>query len=272
VRRFHVLRRASVIALGWLVLWSSGDLWGQTAKPPVSKAPKGEAKTPAQKRKPAAGVLESPAAASKPLLMRYARPETQESCVKVLTFYPKATPMLEIQCPWKQYTKPSVEVRLLLPDENDTPEVRPLAFVGVVMKGELTNAVYKAREDVSETPFVRSFPSSEGEFQVFGFKNQLQREAIHIVFLPATAGPNGGKASQATAAAQATAPADAQTPAPVRTTFYFLNAWAIDSETLRLELPAKHYGKAGRLRVWFLRDDSVLWQQTVPWPGMDGAK
>jgi hypothetical protein len=280
VRSYHRLRRTTAIVLGCLVWSFGGSVFGQAAKPPVppappaapaakaakvSKAPRAETTTPAEKRKPAATDSEAPTTPPKPLLMRYARPATEESLVKVLNFYPKTAPMLEIQSPWKQYTKPSIEVRLLLPDENDTTEIRPLAFVGTVMKGELTNAVYKALEDVQETPFVRSFPTKGGEFHIFGFKNYLEREAIRIVFQPAAV-------PTAAASDKAKRPATDQPEVPVRTTFYFLNSWAVDSETLRLELPAKDYRQAGRLRVWFFRDAGVIWQQTVQWPGMDAGK
>ena len=58
-------------------------------------------------------------------------------------------------------------------DEPDTQEIRPLAFVGVVMKGRLTNAVYKALEDVTELPFVRTIDVARRRVPDRGFQELL---------------------------------------------------------------------------------------------------
>jgi hypothetical protein len=309
VRSHCSVPRIAAVAIAWggLVLGLGEVGWGQL-KMPDPRAPRPSAKAPAVSGAPArtlttektpaaktpaakapvrhTGVTkltETPEAPPKPLLMRYAFPEREESLVKVLRFYPKSAPMLEIQTPWTVYTKPSIELRMLAPDEPDTQEIRPLAFVGAVMKGALTNAVYKALEDVTELPLVRTMKWRDGEFQIAGFKNYLDRDAIRILYVPISTEEERAKAQEAAILSGATATAakaadgdkkagsDDRAKVPPRTIFYFLKSWAIDPETLRLELPAKQYGKPGRLRVWFLRGDSVVWQQTVEWPGMDGA-
>lgn len=49
--------------------------------------------------------------------------------------------------------------------------------------------------------------------------------------------------------------------------FWPLEPWSIDSRRLRLELPADSFREAGQMRIWFLRDEKVLWRQRLAWPG-----
>ena len=49
--------------------------------------------------------------------------------------------------------------------------------------------------------------------------------------------------------------------------FYPPDAWAINDRLLLLDLPRDSFDKPGKLYIWFLRGDRILWQEELMWPG-----
>ena len=56
---------------------------------------------------------------------------------------------------------------------------------------------------------------------------------------------------------------------PIGTTavFYPLDPWATGGRLLILDLPRDAFEQPGKLYVWFLRGDRILWQEELMWPG-----
>lgn len=222
---------------------TAGGIRSKVASPKAAAKPSEPAKDAG---KAAAKEKEKAPVERKPVdLSKLAASGPNVSYVEVSSF-PGGKPMLLIHYPWKQYSRPSVEVRILADDERDTGELRPLGFVSQIMKGDVTLAVYQCLDLATENPVVKKFTKQGLDFEVIGLKNHLGRPAGQVVFPPKP-----------------------HTDDVVARVAYFpLEPWGADAETLRLELPADHFSKPYRVRVWFYRDASVVWWQTVAWPGM----
>ena len=161
--------------------------------------------------------------------------------------YPGKRPILVIEYPWKVHSRPSVELRMLEPREadRDPSKIHSLRFVGDFMKSEVTDAVYGARDHAREIPFHKKLAKFERDFEVNGQTNQLGKPGVTVTF-PAQTPPGE------------TVP---------RAVYFPLEPWAFDARTLRLELPAD-FSAPGQVRIWFLREANVLWEETVDWPGL----
>ena len=46
-----------------------------------------------------------------------------------------------------------------------------------------------------------------------------------------------------------------------------LDVWAVDEGHLNFDLPPDVFEKPGKLFVWFLRGNRLLWEEQVDWPG-----
>ncbi len=170
---------------------------------------------------------------------------TREPYAEV-TLIPTGRPVLAIHYPWRVHSRPSVEVRWMADDEPDTTEIRPLQFVGSLMRGEITSAVYDVRDKAADTPVSRQMNIGGRAAEIFGDRNSLGQPASMIVF------PERSLDMADHAA---------------RVVFFPLEGWALDRSSLRLELPAAHFSKPGRIRVWFYREGNLLWWKTLVWPG-----
>jgi len=218
--------------LGVAALAGMGPL---LAQPPAKKEPAPLKDRPSGKR---------------PEFSRFASSDPDRTYVEVST-WPPGKPVLVVHYPWKVYTKPSVEVRLVADDEPDTTAIRPMAFVAALMQGDVTLAVYRCLDLTEEARRAKAFKQKGLEFQVVALKNRLGRAAAQVVFPPVVSPSKGDRKDAA-----------------CRVAYFPLEPWDVDGETLRLELPAEHFSQPTRVRVWFFRDGDVVWWQTVLWPGI----
>jgi hypothetical protein len=53
--------------------------------------------------------------------------------------------------------------------------------------------------------------------------------------------------------------------------FCELENWSLNRHQLKLDLSHEHFADPGKLYVWFLRDDSVVWEETLDWKGYPDA-
>jgi hypothetical protein len=152
---------------------------------------------------------------------------------------------LVISYPWDLHRRPSVEVRLVTGKDPGPTVVRPLLFVGNYMKGKVAAAVYRCEDKAVGAPVRESLTVKGLQFEILGRRNRLERPSVCVIHRFA----------------------DDQ-PAPGTTAvFSQLPAWAINRRLLQLDLPREEFTQPGRLYVWFLRDETVLWEETVDWPG-----
>jgi hypothetical protein len=160
-----------------------------------------------------------------------------------------------VHYPWQVHERASVEVQLSTDKGAEALVPAPLAFVGRWMKGEVTNAVYAAREQ-SAGATSKTMTRQDREFEIRGAINGVGKRGVSVVF-PEKRPLNEGLLAKFVRG---------EGPHAV---FFLLNSWAVDRTTLRLELPAREFGRSGTLRVWFLRDADVVWTETVAWPGIE---
>ncbi len=200
---------------------------------------------PAGKTSPAKkAAVPKPAVETEPAGPRGASWHAQDSYAEILRL-PNKAPLLAIHYPWKVLTRPSVEVRPLLPAEPDTSETRPLGFVYLIMKGDVFGDVYQVRDRAGETPTVRKLKYKERDYELVGDKNRLGSGSVYALFPP-----------------------DPDNKMPVsQVVFPLLGDWATDDHTLMLELPEKQFADPCWLRVWFLREGDIVWWKTIRWPG-----
>lgn len=151
---------------------------------------------------------------------------------------------LVIAYPWIVHARASVEVRLVTGKPADPLTVHPLHFVGNIMKGQVTIDVYRTLDGAAGVPQRRRFTEGEIEFEILGRRNSLGRPAVCVARRFSNDDPPPGAAA----------------------VFYPLRPWAISRAMIQLELPAKYFSKPGRLHVWFLRNDKVLWKEEADWP------
>jgi hypothetical protein len=156
-------------------------------------------------------------------------------------------PALVIDYPWKAYTKASIELRLTK-GVAATPDNRPpLLFFKTRMKGKDADVVYKCLDRSAEGDTTKPLTFEGTEYRVLGRRNALQKPAVCVVCQPKTEGEDS----------------PTQTVAAV----LILESWAVNGKMLYIDLPRDDFAEAGTLQVWFLRDDAVLWQETIAWPG-----
>ncbi len=198
---------------------------------------------------PAAGQAFDPAYESPATRAR--RPEDVEAGARVSVFRePTGKTVLVVSYPWEVHTKPSLEVRLLGPEEPDDERIHPMYFRWKHMKGDTTVAVYRT-QDQSENAPVRAVSREAPEFEILGARNSLTKPAVCAVRWFAHDTESGKKAQPGAGAA-----------------FPLLDAWSVNEKTLYLDLPGPYFDAAGPLRVWLLRDDRVVWSETLSWPGL----
>jgi len=190
-----------------------------------------------------------------------AAPATPRARSRVtLSREPRGKLILSVDYPWKVHAKPSVEVRLLGEGEPDDLAVQPMYFRWKYMKGKTTLAVYRCQDECENVP--TSVPVKEGgvEYEVLGDRNSLGTPSVCVArqVVRKEATERSGPVMQPGAAAA----------------FPLLDHWAVGRGQLWLDLPEDYFAEPGRMRVWFLRDDRVVWSEDVSWPGLGtpGAK
>lgn len=166
--------------------------------------------------------------------------------------------VLLIDYPWRVYRRPSVEVRLVTARDAKPSAIRPLYFVREYMKGEVAVRLYRCEDEAASGPVrkplieKRLSPKKEEEeagFEIVGRRNSLGRLSVCVV--------------------ERLPPRD---PAPgTVAVFCMLPEWALGKRLLYLDLPRDEFSEPGKMYVWFLRDETVLWKETLDWPGYKGA-
>jgi len=154
---------------------------------------------------------------------------------------------LLIDYPWQVYAKPSVEVRVVTDDKASTVLPRPLFFAAGLMKGEIEVKISKCLQAAYDTGLSQRITADNLEAEIFGRRNSLGKPSVCVASKEKT------KAGAAAPSAWAA--------------FCLLDCWATNRHSLCLDLPREYFAKPGKLQVWFLRGDVVLWEEQLDWPG-----
>ena len=152
---------------------------------------------------------------------------------------------LVVNYPWKVHARPSVEVRLVTTGEADPPAIRPSFFVEEYMNGEVRLKIYRAQDEAARAGAAMPLTENEIDFEILGQRNSLGKPAVCVA---------------------RRLPRD--DPAPgTGVVFCLLPSWAVNKALLHLDLPREYFEEAGKIHVWFLRGNEVLWKDKVDWAG-----
>ncbi len=161
-------------------------------------------------------------------------------------------PMLVVHYPWTVHRKPSIEVRTYIQGEEESVRIRPIYFRRVFMKDKVTVTVYETQAASAATRTEAEFSRSDIEFLALGNRNLLGRPAVCLTCETEVLKPNKDPF-----------------PEKARWAVYpLLEPWAPDDKTLFLSLPEPTFSDPAKIRVFFLRDDDVIWSETKQWPGL----
>ncbi len=170
--------------------------------------------------------------------------------------------VLALHRPWKSFSRPSVEVCLLPDSLPATAKIRPMYFVSNYLKGQVTADLYRSLDQADEVPVRHPFSEKGLEFEIIGNRNSLGKAAVCVACR--TEAPAEVPAKFATGD-----PKDAKGLS--RATFCLLDHWAVEQESLYLDLPENYFSAPGRLQIWLLRDNRIVWSDTIRWPGVASA-
>ncbi len=163
-------------------------------------------------------------------------------------------PMLVVRYPWTVHTNPSIEVRTYISEEEESMRIRPLHFLHTFMKDKVTVTVYDTQAASAETRTTAKFLRGDIKFEAVGERNILGRPAVCVTCETEVLKPN--KEAFREKARWAIYP--------------FMEPWAADDKTLFLSPPEVIFAEPVKIRVFFLRDDDLIWSQTLQWPGLPG--
>jgi hypothetical protein len=160
---------------------------------------------------------------------------------------------------WPVFTQASVEVRLVPGDTKGEMGFMPLYFVKEHYNGDLRQKVFRCLDESAtrsrtETHSKELAPvnvkdketvKEKLDFTILGQRNFMGHSSVMVVTKRHGATPD---------------------PQPVAV-FPVLADWAINDNTLALELPRADFAKPGKIYVWFLRGERVVWEEADDWPG-----
>jgi hypothetical protein len=152
---------------------------------------------------------------------------------------------LTIHFRWSLYPKASIETRLVPGPEGKGVMVTPIYFAEH-LKGKIRDDLYSCLDHTGEGGLTRSFTKDKLVYKMIGRRNSLGNQGIHVQVYPEESKqPNENPAAA----------------------YLQLDTWAVDQETLSLDLARDEFPKPGTLFVWFFREDRVVWEEQIRWPG-----
>lgn len=167
---------------------------------------------------------------------------------------------------WKAHARASIEVRLAPGERAEKVLVSPLHFYSDYFKGAAEEKFYRCL-DGADRGATDSYRKDKTDFKIVAERNPLGHPAA-VVFPINPKAPRDREHED-----------DWSRPIII---FPLLAPWAIDDRTLSLDLPRdvsyqaesdelekrlQAFSRPGKLHVWFLRGDKVLWEEQLDWPG-----
>ncbi len=152
---------------------------------------------------------------------------------------------LTIHFRWSLYPNASVEVRLVPSSEPKGATVAPIYF-SEHLNGTVRDALYACLDHPGEGGRTHSFTKNKIVYDMIGRRNSLGNQGVHV-----QVHVEDSKSAEANPAAA----------------YLQLDTWAVDQETLSLDLARDEFAKSGTLFVWFFRGGQVVWEEQIRWPG-----
>ncbi len=146
---------------------------------------------------------------------------------------------------WSLFPNASIEVRLVPGEPKEGATVTPIYF-SEHLKGTVREALYTCLDHTGEGGHTHSFTKDKIVYKMIGCRNSLGKQGVHVQVHPEES--------------------DAKNTNPAAA-YLQLDTWAVDRETLSLDLARDEFAKSGTLFVWFFRGDQTVWEEQIRWPG-----
>jgi hypothetical protein len=153
--------------------------------------------------------------------------------------------MLLVKYPWSTHAKASIEVRLVTEKKDYSARAKPTRFMANYFNAETAKHVFRLEDEALKRPANEKIEAGGMKWDIIGHSNHLGQAAVWIV-------NKLDPENDATGAAAVLCKPD---------------PWSINDRTLLIDLPREFFDKPGKMYVWFLRGDQILWQNEVMWPG-----
>lgn len=233
-------------------------VWGADAKPNAAAAdqPTGgaEARQPAADQAPTEPKADEDAGradserpdsgqdgAGKPKRQKLAARPTSMAIIPVRA----GLKTLNIHFRWSLFPNSSIEVRLVPGPPQKGATVTPIYFAEH-LKGTVREALYTCLDHPGASGHTYSFTKDKLVYKMIGCRNSLGSQGVHVQVQPE----------------------DSKTPDKYPAAAYLqLDTWAVDKETLSLDLARDEFAQPGTLFVWFFRGDRAIWEEQIRWPG-----
>jgi hypothetical protein len=151
---------------------------------------------------------------------------------------------LAIHFRWALYPDSSIEVRLVPGKPSKKLKATPIYF-HEHLKGRVQEEFFKCLDHPENSGRTYSFTDDKIVYKMMGLRNSLGNQGIHVQVYKEDTDP-------------------AKDPAAA---FLQMDTWAVDKETLCIDLPRDEFAKPGTLFVWFFRGDDNVWEEQLLWPG-----
>ncbi|NLX98581.1 MAG: hypothetical protein GXY83_20675 [Rhodopirellula sp.] len=160
-------------------------------------------------------------------------------------------PVLKVRYPWQKLPRPSIQIARA---DNPGESAKPLALDGVnaveVWRGQverLNKPTYPSSVELVKTS-VTFLDRGQGELiTIRGRENLLGKTAAYAV--------------------------DEKAGTPV--ICYLLDRWADEQGVLHFALGdfdlTREFNQAGKVHIWLLSEEQIVWEETVDWPGQNAA-
>jgi hypothetical protein len=157
---------------------------------------------------------------------------------------PSGLKTLNIHFRWSLFPDSRIEVRLVPGTEDKSAAVAPTYF-HEHLKGKVQDNLFDCLDHADDGGKVHSFTKDKIVYTMIGRRNSAGNQGVHVSIASET-------------------PKKSDKPAAV---FLQMDTWAIDKDTLSLDLPRDEFAQPGTLFVWFFRGSKVVWEEQVKWPG-----
>ena len=139
------------------------------------------------------------------------------------------------------------------------------------LKGKVREALYTCLDHPGEGGRTHSFTKDKIVYKMIGRRNSLGNQGVHVQVHPEE------NDTPQRSPPKPLPPGDASASQPDKrlrhpeanpaAAYLQLDTWAVDQETLSLDLARDEFAKSGTLFVWFFRGDQVVWEEQIRWPG-----
>ncbi len=178
---------------------------------------------------------------------------------------------LTIHFRWSLFPNSTIEVRLVPGPQRKGATATPIYFFEQ-LKGTVQEALYTCLDHPGEGGRTHSFTKDKIVYKMIGRRNSLGKQGVHVHVHPEdidTSQRSPPKPLPPGARVQAHPHSqDMDSPDPNPAAAYLqLDTWAVDQDTLSLDLARDEFTQSGTLFVWFFRGKQVVWEEQIRWPG-----